>query len=464
MIVSFLDEYETRIELRLDLSNISMIKQTFEIGRNMVNFTLRPNKVQEIAKKIPKGKKKPPMYILSLDLITYFFAEFKFSIRDPLFLITFPDELSENVIADLKNILSSIPPKIPPFDDFGKSEADVTKLCTTEEISDENAAPNGEKLFGKSDFRKAFGESPEADGEKHLENLGKRSFLGGETFDNDSMRYKRVLRNRDKEPKMSKIEVSDYYENDDIPEQLREAKKTVQKKPRPTNTEFDAYNNAETLIIYPPGSNNLITMENYKCLDRRELIDDVILDFYIQYIYNEMMSDDMRKRVHICSSSFYSLYSTQANFAGWKDGETGKLKAPEKRYLRVKDLPCVKDANLFEKDFIVFPCHSNDHWFLVIACYPKMNGAFTLKDEVPVEGDALIIDRKNPNAGEPVKRSCLVAFDSVRSNPTRRSRAMIHIRNFLASDYNEKYQNKFTFWPETIYANSALVSFMSKFI
>lgn len=324
-------------------------------------------------------------------------------------------------------------------------------------VNDENSPPNNKKSrkstkesSTKVDFlKKVFDDASDTPDDSLVPKK--------EETETRSTRPKRTTRKQTYNQSLMDTEPSDYYDGDDIPQQLLETEQKDEVKHRPTAApKYPEFNNSDTLMSYPPGSDNIITMENYKCLDRPELIDDVILDFYIQFIYHELMSEEMRERVHICSSNFYAFYALQTNFSGWKEDKV--LKASQKRYLRVKDMPCLKDVNIFEKDFIVFPCHDHDHWFLVIVCYPRLNGAFKIKDGTPVDGDDLYLNRKNPEEGDPIKRSCVLTFDSVKSNPGRRVKAMVHIRNFLKSEYDAKYQDNFAFLETDVTAHCCQVS------
>lgn len=287
--------------------------------------------------------------------------------------------------------------------------------------------------------------------------------IGVKLFDDDFSHPVRNLRSRKKRatdcPERG-INELDYYQGDEIPEHLLEQhcdeKVDVKVKPK-APSEFDRFDDLEELLSYPPHSDNIIRMEDYKCLDRRELLNNVILDFYLQYLHRELLSEEMRSRVHVCSTYFYSLYSTSANYTGWKDD---KLRAEDKRYLRVKDLPCNKDVNIFEKDFVVFPCIDKEHWFLAIACYMRFNGAVSFDKNVPVEDT--VRDKKNPEADPPIKKTCILMFDSVKGNGSRRTKAVKHLQNFFESEYKEKYQADFPLEKTSLIGSSVVVSFNLK--
>lgn len=93
----------------------------------------------------------------------------------------------------------------------------------------------------------------------------------------------------------------------------------------------------KTILFYPDCEDGIrIAIEDYLCLKRKELIDDVIIDFYLKYLYFEVFTEEQRNRTHIFSTHFFSLYSTKSNFNGWNDDI--KLNAQQKRYLRVANM------------------------------------------------------------------------------------------------------------------------------
>lgn len=285
--------------------------------------------------------------------------------------------------------------------------------------------------------------------------------LGVKFFDDDlSLPVKHPVRNL--RSKIKKVSESKRENNDEIPEHLleeywEEKEETRVKSPK-VPSEFDRFDDLEELLTYPLGSDNIIRMEDYKCLDHRELLSDVIIDFCFRYLHLELLTEEQRSRVHICGTHFYNLYSTSANFTGWKDSS---LKAPEKRYHRIQDLPCNQGVDIFEKDFVVFPCHDKEHWFLAIACFIKLNGAVTFEGNIPVPSEDAIRDKKDPNAGQPLKQSCIMIFDSVKGSGGRRNKAIFHLRNFINSEYKEKHQADFAWEKTSLAAFSVNVSFVN---
>lgn len=195
------------------------------------------------------------------------------------------------------------------------------------------------------------------------------------------------------------------------------------------------------LFEYPPGSGNVIRIEDYKCLDKKEMLTGVIIDFYMQYFFRQVMPEELCDRLHICPTSFYNLYALPPNFAGWNDSEVKKLSPLEKRYLRVKDLN--HGVNLFEKEFIVIPCLDNKHWFLAIACY--IAEPEPIKANVPTGESEAKRRKTNSSFVHSTKQPCILVFNSSSNGCGQSTDAIFHIRNFIGSEYQAKHQGEFPF-------------------
>lgn len=199
------------------------------------------------------------------------------------------------------------------------------------------------------------------------------------------------------------------------------------------------FDDTQELLTYPPGSDKVLRIEDYKCLDENEMLSGGIIDFYMQYIHLEMMPEELRNRVHFCSSPFYNLYALNTRFSGWRSAEYTELSPFEKRYLRVKGLN--EDVDIFEKDYVVIPCLDKGHWFLAIACFIKLTGPVTMDRNIPVQNSGI----KRVAQAQPVKRPCILLFNSLKNGGGQATEAIIHIRNFIASEYKAKHDGDFPF-------------------
>uniref|UniRef100_A0A4W4DW31 Ubiquitin-like protease family profile domain-containing protein n=1 Tax=Electrophorus electricus TaxID=8005 RepID=A0A4W4DW31_ELEEL len=91
------------------------------------------------------------------------------------------------------------------------------------------------------------------------------------------------------------------------------------------------------------------------CLDEGELLNDVILDFYLKYLVCEKLKTEDANRCHVFSSFFYR-------------NSRRELLCSQKRHNRVKTW--TRRLDLFEKDFIFVPINELAHWYLVVICFP----------------------------------------------------------------------------------------------
>lgn len=109
-----------------------------------------------------------------------------------------------------------------------------------------------------------------------------------------------------------------------------------------------------SILIYPPPEKAnrgiQINRKDYKCLSMGNPINDVIVDFYLKYLYDEKLVKAQQKKSYIFSQYFYTRLKTStehAQVARW-----------------------TKNVNLFEKDFIIVPINVDNIWILAIICFP----------------------------------------------------------------------------------------------
>lgn len=123
------------------------------------------------------------------------------------------------------------------------------------------------------------------------------------------------------------------------------------------------------ILIYPPSGKGGITIErlDYKCLAMHEYLNDVIIDFYLKYLYIEVLTTEQRAKTHIFGSHFYQVLST----------------LNETRSERIKNW--TKNVNLFDKDFIVIPINEDEHWYLAIICFPYLSYPITCNEDLRVQ-------------------------------------------------------------------------------
>lgn len=132
------------------------------------------------------------------------------------------------------------------------------------------------------------------------------------------------------------------------------------------------------LLIYPPGRGGVcISTSDYACLANNEYLNDIIIDFYLNYLVEEVLTEEKRLKTHIFSQFFYKRLTTM------NKEKDQKLTAAQKRHARVASW--TKNVNLFEKDFIIIPINEQSHWFLAIICFPNLTEPHTMDTNQPIK-------------------------------------------------------------------------------
>lgn len=141
-------------------------------------------------------------------------------------------------------------------------------------------------------------------------------------------------------------------------------------------------NEIRQLLIYPPGKGGIsINTEDFMCLATDQYLNDIIIDFYLKWIHNNVIPEPQKERTHIFSTFFYKRLTTMTRHTN--HDKDVKQTAAQKRHARVQNW--TKNVNIFEKDFIIIPINEQSHWFLVIICFPRLKGPVTFDTNVPVD-------------------------------------------------------------------------------
>lgn len=120
----------------------------------------------------------------------------------------------------------------------------------------------------------------------------------------------------------------------------------------------------EKLIVYPlppqPGGIT-VTSEDIPCLAEGEFLNDVIIDFYLKFVFFEKLKPEDRERTHILSSFFYKRLTQKNN------DSDNHASLPERMHSQVKTW--TKSVDIFNKDFVFVPINENSHWYLAVICF-----------------------------------------------------------------------------------------------
>ncbi|CAF3872492.1 unnamed protein product [Rotaria magnacalcarata] len=138
-------------------------------------------------------------------------------------------------------------------------------------------------------------------------------------------------------------------------------------------------------------------------LSEGEFLNDNIIDFYLQYIYYEKLSEEDRNRTYLFNSFFYTRLTQKGN------GDNPNISAAERRYNRVKRW--LRDVDLFSKEYLIVPINQNAHWYIVLV--QNHNNVLT-------EADLISDDEDNDDDGgsksKKKKRSKKINHPSVKSS------------------------------------------------
>jgi sentrin-specific protease 7 len=132
------------------------------------------------------------------------------------------------------------------------------------------------------------------------------------------------------------------------------------------------------LLIYPPGRFGIsINTDDYVCLGSDNYLNDVIIDFYLKYLHEDVLTEEQRAKTHIFSQFFYKRLTTM------QKEKDPKLSAAQKRHGRVASW--TKNVNLFDKDYVIIPINEQSHWFLAIICFPNLTEPHTMDTNQPIK-------------------------------------------------------------------------------
>ncbi|KAF7694379.1 sentrin-specific protease 6 isoform X3 [Silurus meridionalis] len=126
------------------------------------------------------------------------------------------------------------------------------------------------------------------------------------------------------------------------------------------------------LIVYPPppGKGGIsVTNEDLHCLNDGEFLNDVIIDFYLKYLFMEKLKKEDAGRSHVFSSFFYKRLNQRERRSA---PDTTNLPIQKRKHNRVKTW--TRHVDLFQKDFIFVPINESAHWYLAVICFPGLEG------------------------------------------------------------------------------------------
>ncbi|KAM9766890.1 sentrin-specific protease 7-like [Menidia menidia] len=172
------------------------------------------------------------------------------------------------------------------------------------------------------------------------------------------------------------------------------------------------------LFQYPPApcrGRISVTREDLACLETGEFLNDVIIDFYLKYLLLEGAAGPVAQRSHVFSSFFFRQLSRRR--APGEDPPS----VPDRlvRHRRVKNW--TRNQDIFTKDFLFVPVNREAHWFLVVICFPGLEGIQHEDFQSPAGAAAPPKTPPPPDCTEQgcrrnrvMKRPCILVLDSLK--------------------------------------------------
>ena len=144
----------------------------------------------------------------------------------------------------------------------------------------------------------------------------------------------------------------------------------------------------KTMVVYPPSLKSggiPITNLDLACLDEGTYLNDIIIDFYLKFICETVMTKEQKEKTYIFNSYFYKRLTQKAS----NKTDPAQIHAQVKKWTR--------NVDIFDKDYVIIPINEHSHWYLAIVCFHgqqliKENG--TEKEEEEEEEDE---DETNDN-------------------------------------------------------------------
>jgi len=167
----------------------------------------------------------------------------------------------------------------------------------------------------------------------------------------------------------------------------------------------------ETLLIYPPSLKSggiPITTLDVACLDEGTYLNDIIIDFYLKYICESVMTKAQKEKTYIFNSYFYKRLTHK----------TSNKTDPTVIHAQVKKW--TRNVDIFQKDFVIIPINEHCHWYLAIICFhgQQKHGELDLneKEEEEEEEDEESCDEFNMKDGGSITTSADIVARDENSN------------------------------------------------
>ncbi|XP_020211361.1 probable ubiquitin-like-specific protease 2B isoform X2 [Cajanus cajan] len=190
-------------------------------------------------------------------------------------------------------------------------------------------------------------------------------------------------------------------------------------------------------VIYPKGDPDAVSLSkrDVDLLQPDTFVNDTIIDFYIQYLKNQIPEEE-KPRFHFFNSFFFrKLADMDKNPSSASDGKAA--------FLRVRKW--TRKVNLFAKEYIFIPVNFNLHWSLIVICHPgevlNFNGevsAYDLSCETLFSEIYVIIHIPDKELDNSLKVPCILHMDSIKGSHSGLKNL---VQSYLWEEWKERHKD-----------------------
>ncbi|KAI6242712.1 Ulp1 protease family, catalytic domain protein [Aphelenchoides fujianensis] len=165
-------------------------------------------------------------------------------------------------------------------------------------------------------------------------------------------------------------------------------------------------------------------------LNATEMLNDTIIDFYMNYILNDLLDTTKRDQVHVFNTYFFSKLSK----------DVYSPRSPQLRMRKIRDnyatlKSWTKSVNIFEKNYLVVPINEDAHWYLAIVAYPNLGIVMDVEEQKRANNAPELPATVDSNPAIPI-----FIFDSLMDPTDARKHRMVAdlLLDYLALEYADK--------------------------
>ena len=128
----------------------------------------------------------------------------------------------------------------------------------------------------------------------------------------------------------------------------------------------------DVIVQYPTNSPGRIAVKkvDVETLNPGRFLNDIIIDFYMKYLYHEHLDPSYQPNIHIFTSQFYKGLTTNPPVDSMVDRQerASNMTMAQKRHGRVARW--LRKAKFLEKSIAVIPVCENSNWYIVVVIMP----------------------------------------------------------------------------------------------